>query len=78
MPTTDLTAAPPASFAELAHELRTPLASMRSLSEILRDYPDLSDAQRRRFLEAMLADNERLGRTIERLLACLEAELRLS
>jgi signal transduction histidine kinase len=56
------------SFEEIEHELRTPLASIRSLSEIMRDYPDLTEDQRRRFLEVLLVENERLARTVERLL----------
>jgi signal transduction histidine kinase len=57
------------SFEELEHELRTPLASMRSLSEIIRDHPDLSEEQRRRFVDGILRENERLTRTVERLLS---------
>jgi signal transduction histidine kinase len=56
------------SFEEIEHELRTPLASIRSLSEILRDHPDLSPEQRQRFLEGVLSESARLARTIERLL----------
>jgi signal transduction histidine kinase len=56
------------SFEEIEHELKTPLASIRSLSEIMRDYPDLTEDQRQRFLEVMLRENERLARTVERLL----------
>jgi signal transduction histidine kinase len=56
------------SFEELEHELRTPLASVRSLSEIIRDHPDLTEDQRRRFLDGILRENERLTRTVERLL----------
>jgi signal transduction histidine kinase len=56
------------SFEEIEHELRTPLASMRSLSEILRDYPDLSEVERQRFLDVILQESERLGRVVERLL----------
>ena len=37
------------TYEQIEHELKTPLASMRSLSEIVRDHPDLSDDQRRRF-----------------------------
>ena len=60
---------PPAmSYEELEHELKTPLTSMRSIFEILRDHPDLTDAQRRAFIEAVLAEEARLQRTIERLL----------
>lgn len=59
------------SYEEIEHELRTPLASMRSLSEIIRDYPDLSETERRRFLDVILQESERLGRTVERLLGVL-------
>ena len=57
------------SFEEIEHELKTPLASMRSLSEIMRDYPDLSDEERRRFLDVILHESERLGRAVEQLLS---------
>jgi len=53
---------------QIEHELKTPLASMRSLSEIVRDHPDLSDDQRRRFLDAIVSEGERLTMTVERLL----------
>ena len=56
------------SFEEIEHELKTPLASMRSLSEIMRDYPDLTDEERRRFLDVILQESERLGRAVELLL----------
>lgn len=56
------------SYEEIEHELRTPLASIRSLSEIMRDYPDLTPEQRQRFLDVVLVENERLARTVERLL----------
>lgn len=62
----------PMPFETLEHELRTPLASLRSLAEILRDYPDLTEAQRRRFLDGMLAETERLGETLEAVLAWVE------
>lgn len=57
------------TYEEIEHELKTPLASIRSLSEIMRDYPDLPEAERRRFLEVMIHENERLARTVERLLS---------
>jgi signal transduction histidine kinase len=56
------------TYEQIEHELKTPLASMRSLSEIVRDYPDLSDDQRRRFLDAIVSEGERLTHTVERLL----------
>ena len=61
------------SYDGLAHELRTPLASIRSIAEILHDYPDLETDARQRFLAAVLVEQARLERTVERLLdgACL-------
>ncbi|HET6466829.1 MAG TPA: histidine kinase dimerization/phospho-acceptor domain-containing protein [Geminicoccaceae bacterium] len=59
------------SYDEIEHELRTPLAAIRSLSEILHDTPELPECQRRRFLAAMVAESERLTRTVEHLLARL-------
>lgn len=53
---------------ELEHELRTPLASILSISEILRDHPDLSEAERRRFLDAMHQESGRLAALVELLL----------
>ena len=53
---------------ELEHELRTPLASILSISEILRDHPDLSEAERRRFLDAMHQESGRLAALVEFLL----------
>lgn len=66
------------SFEEIEHELRTPLASIRSLSEIMRDYPDLTEDQRRRFLEVLLVENERLARTVEQLLGSTVLQKALS
>jgi signal transduction histidine kinase len=67
------------SYEAIEHELRTPLTSLRSIAEILRDYPDLSDDQRQRFLDSMIAENERLSRTVDRLLSWLdERAMRLS
>lgn len=72
LPTTGPSDAFPMPYDTLEHELRTPLASLRSLTEILRDYPDLTEAQRRRFLDGMLAETERLRGTLETVLAWAE------
>ena len=56
------------TYEQIEHELRTPVACMRSLSEIVRDHPDLSDDERREFLNAIVSESERLSRTVERLL----------
>lgn len=56
------------SMAELEHELRTPLASILSIAEILRDHPELDEAERRRFLEAMHEESGRLAELVDHLL----------
>ena len=56
------------SYEQVEHELKTPLTSIRSLSEILLDCPDLSDDERGRFLRILLEENERLTRVVDRLL----------
>jgi Na+/proline symporter/nitrogen-specific signal transduction histidine kinase len=55
-------------IATVNHELRTPLASIRAFSEILRDHPKLSDAERLEFLSIVVAESERLTRLIGQLL----------
>jgi signal transduction histidine kinase len=53
---------------DVAHALRTPLTSIRSFSEILRDNPDLPRVTRERFLGIVLTESQRLDRIIEQLL----------
>lgn len=62
----------PMTYEALEHELRTPVASLRSLAEILRDHPELSEAERNRFLDAMLAEARRLEGTLGAILAWAE------
>jgi len=50
------------------HELRTPLASIRAFSEILRDNPDLPTDERLDFLRIVVTESERLTRLINQLL----------
>ena len=54
--------------ATVNHELRTPLASIRAFSEILRDHPDLPHAERLDFLRIVVTESERLTRLINQLL----------
>jgi signal transduction histidine kinase len=56
------------SIDELEHELRTPLASIISISEILRDHPDIGEDERRQFLDAMHAESGRLAELVDFLL----------
>jgi signal transduction histidine kinase len=52
----------------VTHELRTPLTSIRAFSEILRQDPNLELAQRRKFLEIITKEAERLTRLINQVL----------
>jgi hypothetical protein len=52
----------------VSHELRTPLTSIRSFSEILREDPRVDLAQRRKFLDIITKETERLTRLINTIL----------
>jgi Na+/proline symporter/nitrogen-specific signal transduction histidine kinase len=52
----------------VSHELRTPLTSIRSFSEILREDPDVDLAQRKKFLDIITRETERLTRLINEIL----------
>jgi Na+/proline symporter/signal transduction histidine kinase len=52
----------------VSHELRTPLTSIRSFTEILHDNPQLSRAERERFLGIVIKETERLTRLIGQVL----------
>ncbi len=53
------------SEGRLIQDLRTPLTSIRSFSEILRHHPELSHRQRARYLDIILTEGRRLERVIE-------------
>ena len=48
-------------------ELRSALTSILASSEILRDYPDMPEVERARFLEAVIAEGKRLDRMVSRM-----------
>jgi signal transduction histidine kinase len=59
----------------VAHEFRTPIATLRGTAELLRDDDDRMPAeQRRRFLDNALDELERLERLVDGLLALARAE----
>lgn len=51
----------------LNHEVRTPLTSIRSFTEILLNYPVEDPAAQRRFLQIIQDETARLGRAMDRL-----------
>ncbi len=59
-------------YAQAEIDLKTPLASMRSAAEILRDNQDLPIDERNRFLDAVLQDNERLEEAVDHILHALD------
>lgn len=52
----------------VAHEIRTPLTSIRALSEIVFDNPDMEIAERKHFLGTVVKESDRLGRLINQVL----------
>ncbi|HEX4298244.1 MAG TPA: ATP-binding protein [Devosia sp.] len=61
-------------LATVNHELRTPLASIRAFSEILREHADLPAAERTEFLSIVVVESERLTRLINQLLDLSKVE----
>lgn len=58
----------------VAHEFRTPIATFRGTAELLRDDDDMDPDQRRRFLDNVLDELERLERLVDGLLELARAE----
>jgi len=54
--------------ANVSHELKTPIASIRGAAELLQDEPDMPPAQRARFAGNVLAAAQRMERLVARLL----------
>ncbi len=52
----------------ITHEIRTPLTSIRALSEIVHDSPDMDSDQRLYFLSTITKESERLTRLINQVL----------
>jgi Na+/proline symporter/nitrogen-specific signal transduction histidine kinase len=52
----------------VTHEIRTPLTSIRALSEILQDNPDLEEDEKNTYLEAVVKETERLSHLITQVL----------
>lgn len=62
--------------ANVSHEFRTPLASVRALAETLMDDEQMDPATRERFLSMIVHETERLARIADDLLVLTRAESR--
>jgi len=56
------------------HELRTPLTSVVTGSRLIRDGDDLTESERRRILDAVIADGTRLQEMIDQILTVARVE----
>lgn len=52
----------------VTHEIRTPLTSIKALSEILFDNEELETEERKHFLETIINESDRMGRLINQVL----------
>ncbi len=57
-----------AFIADVSHELKTPLTSVISYAETIRDSEDLDDVSRRKFLGVIVSEAERMTRIVKDLL----------
>jgi signal transduction histidine kinase len=61
-------------MSSVTHELRTPLTSIRALAELMRDDPKIDLAQRRRFIDVIVSETERLSRLVNQVLDMAKIE----
>ncbi|TNE32736.1 MAG: HAMP domain-containing protein [Alphaproteobacteria bacterium] len=59
----------------LAHEFKTPLASIQGAIELMRDHKDMPPDQHTRFMENITHDTDRLKRMVNRLLELARADV---
>jgi signal transduction histidine kinase len=59
--------------AHVSHELKSPLTAIQGAAELMRDN-DMTEAERARFLDNIVADATRLGRLLQRLRELARAE----
>ncbi len=65
---TELGAQKDAFLSQISHELRTPMTSIRSFAEILRDEPDIASEQAQRFVGIINTESRRLTRLLDEIL----------
>jgi len=61
-------------MSSVTHELRTPLTSIRALAELMRDDPDMPEAQRCQFIAIIVSETERLSRLVNQVLDMAKIE----
>jgi signal transduction histidine kinase len=61
-------------MASVTHELRTPLAAIRAVTELMRDDAEMPAAQREAFMEIVVTEAERLGRLVNQVLDMAKIE----
>ena len=61
-------------MASVTHELRTPLAAIRAVAELMRDDSEMPAAQRADFLDIVVVETERLGRLVNQVLDMAKIE----
>jgi signal transduction histidine kinase len=52
----------------VTHEIRSPITSIRSLSEIMVDHEDISPEERKKFLDTIIQEADRLSRLVNQVL----------
>ena len=52
----------------VTHEIRSPITSIRSLSEIMVEHEDISQEERKKFLETIIYESDRLSRLVNQVL----------
>ncbi len=60
-------------FSKTIHDLRAPLTSVRSLSEILKDYSNLNKKKRGEFLDIIIHETERMAGIIKQVESPVQA-----
>lgn len=65
---TELGAQKDAFLSQISHELRTPMTSIRSFAEILRDERDISGDEAQRFVKIINTESQRLTRLLDEIL----------
>lgn len=70
----DRSASTAAFAAHVSHELKSPLTAIQGAAELVRDAEAMNEADRRRFLDNIVSDAERMTALVRRLLELARAE----